>query len=204
MKNALILHGKPGKDTYFDEATPSASNQIWIPWLQQQLLLAGLPTQTPEMLNAWQPDYKLWSDIFKNFRVTEDTTIIAHSIGCGFILQWLCEHVEVEVRDIILVAPSIGDRLTPEAPMDVPLLNGFGDFELDPDLLKGIRSLTVFNSDNDGPRIQATVKYIRETIPGVKYREFHNYGHFTANSGMPSGDTFPELLEAVLALHAQN
>jgi hypothetical protein len=33
MKNAIILHGGPDKQEYYDPETPSQSNMHWLPWL---------------------------------------------------------------------------------------------------------------------------------------------------------------------------
>jgi hypothetical protein len=49
MKNAIILHGGPSKEEYYDLKIPSMSNAYWIPWLQSQLLKANIPTATPEV-----------------------------------------------------------------------------------------------------------------------------------------------------------
>jgi predicted alpha/beta hydrolase family esterase len=192
MKNALIIHGKPSKQTYFDPTAPTASNQNWLPWLQKQLQLAGIAAQTPEMINAWQPDYAIWSQTIENFAVTPETILIGHSMGGGFLVQWLSEHKEVRAGNVFLVAPSVGDRFTPEHPMEAELLGGMGDFDVDPDLLSRVRSLTILNSDDDRERVQATVKYLREELPEAGYREFHERGHFTGVT------EFPELLEEIL------
>lgn len=200
MTSAIIVHGKPSKATYFDRSKPSTSNQIWLPWLQKELQLAGISVQTPEMMNAWQPDYKVWSKTFEQYTLTPDTLLVGHSMGAGFILQWLTEHSDVSVGHVILVAPSLGDRFTPEHPLDVELLNGMTDFDLQPELLARVRSLTILNSDNDGPRIQDTVKHLRDIFPDVPYHEFHNYGHFTDTGDMSKDGSFPELLEIILEL----
>ncbi len=196
MTNALILHGKPKKETYFNRDIPSASNAIWMPWLQQELLLLGIPTQTPEMFNAWQPDYKLWSSELERYDVHSDTLLIGHSMGAGFIVQWLSEHTDVSVRHIFLVGPSLGDKFTPEETFDDPPIGGFFEFEIDPALSKRAKSITIFHSDNDNQRVNSAVQYIQEKIPSVEYQKFHNYGHFRGKRDMPS-DTFPELLEAI-------
>jgi predicted alpha/beta hydrolase family esterase len=198
MANAIILHGKPLKETYFNRDLPTASNSIWIPWLQHELLLLGLPTQTPEMFNAWQPDYRLWSREFERHDITPDTLLVGHSMGGGFIVQWLSEHPDARVGHVFLVAPSLGDRFTPNVPLDHPLLGNFFAFDIDPELMKRAKSLTVFHSDNDGERIVASVRYIRDALPDLEYREFHNFGHFRGKRDMPS-DAFPELLEAIAA-----
>lgn len=198
MVNAIVLHGKPLRRTYFDHSLPSASNDIWLPWLQKELLLLGLPTQTPEMFNAWRPDYRIWVKEFEKHEVAKDTLLVGHSMGGGFIVQWLSEHPDVRAGHVFLVAPSLGDRFTPEAKLDYPLLGGFFDFDIDPAIIERVESLTVFHSDNDNERVVTSVKYIRDAVPSLEYREFHNYGHFRGKRDMPS-DAFPELLEAITA-----
>jgi uncharacterized protein len=201
MANAIILHGKPQKDTYYNHDLPSASNDNWIPWLQKELLILGLPTQTPEMFNAWQPDYQIWKKEFERHDITPDTVLVGHSMGGGFIVQWLSEHPEVRVGHVFLIAPSFGDRFAPSDTLDVVLLGGMFDFDIDPTLMDRTKSLTVFHSDNDRERVAASVRYIRDTLTQLEYREFHSYGHFRGKRDMPS-DGFPELLDAIRAKFA--
>ncbi len=198
MSNAIIVHGKPQKTTYFDRSVPSSSNSIWIPWLQKELLCLNIPTQTPEMLNAWQPDYQIWSKEFERHDITPDTLLIGHSIGGGFITQWISQHPDVTVGNVFLVAPSFGDKFNITPRLEYPTTNGFFEFDLDPNLLERVKSLTIFHSDDDRERVATTVEHIRETLPAIEYREFHNYGHFRGKRDMPS-DEFPELLEAITA-----
>lgn len=196
--NAIILHGKPLKETYYNHELPSASNDIWIPWLQKELLILGVPTQTPEMPNAWQPDYRIWKREFERYDITPDTVLVGHSMGGGFIVQWLSEHPEVLVGHVFLVAPSLGDRFAPDHKLDVPLLGGMFETDVDPTLMERVKSLTIFHSDNDFERVAASVRHLRSTLPNAEYREFHNYGHFRGKRDMPD-NTFPELLEAITA-----
>ena len=37
-RNAVILHGQPSREEYYDPNAPSMSNAHWLPWLQAQLL----------------------------------------------------------------------------------------------------------------------------------------------------------------------
>jgi hypothetical protein len=159
-------------------------------------LLLDLPTQTPEMFNAWQPDYRIWSKELERHDLTPDTLLVGHSMGAGFIVQWLSQHPDVHVGHVFLVAPSLGDRFTPEAKLDYPLLGGFFEFDIDPALTKRAKSLTLFHSDNDNARVVASVDYIRRALPQLEYREFHNYGHFRGKRDM-ADDSFPELLAAI-------
>lgn len=202
MTNAIILHGKPQKSTYYDHDLPSASNDGWLPWLQKELLILGIPTQTPEMFNAWQPDYRIWKKEFERYDITQDTILIGHSMGAGFIVQWLSEHPKTHVSRVFLVAPSFGDRFTPDDKLECPVLGGMFDFEIDPALAERVQSLTLFHSDNDRERVATSVKYIRDNLPDIEYREFHNYGHFRGNRDMPD-NTFPELLDTIISKRQQ-
>jgi hypothetical protein len=40
--NAIIVHGCPDREEYYDPAAPSASNHHWLPWLANQ---ANIPTR---------------------------------------------------------------------------------------------------------------------------------------------------------------
>lgn len=199
ISHAIILHGKPSQETYFNTDLPTASNAIWIPWLQKQLQIRNISTQTPEMHNAWQPDYLLWSREIERHDITEQTLLIGHSFGAGFILQWLSERPDVRVGYIMLVAPSFGDKFAPNTPLDVRPLNGFFNFELNDIILNQTQGISLFHSDNDSERVMTTVRHIREKLPTIRYKEFHNYGHFRGARDMVS-DAFPELIEELDAV----
>lgn len=193
MRSAIILHGKPGRVEYEDKKTPSPSNNLWLPWLQKQLVLRGISAQTPEMLNAYQPDYQIWRHTFEQFNVTAETMLIGHSIGAGFLVQWLSENQNTFAGHVFLVAPSFGDTLTPEHKLDVPLLSGFFDFTIDPGLPSRLSSLHLVYSDDDNPRVNASVDLLKKVYPDMHIHEFSGYGHFI--DPKPTGEfTFDELL----------
>lgn len=196
-KNAIIVHGKPSKEGYYNANGPSASNSIWIPWLQNQLLIREIPTETPEIFRAFQPDYKLWSETFNRYEVTDDTMLIGHSCGGGFLMQWLSEHKEVSVGHVLLVAPAFGDTLTPDARYEVEMLNGFGEFELDEAIPDRTKSLTLLYSDNDSVRVDATVEAITSKYPQIDKRLFEDYGHFVRMGNDQIRTEFTELLEII-------
>jgi len=184
MKNAIILHGRPGKDEYYNPKYPSASNFHWIPWLQKQLLINEIAANTPEVPHAFQPEYPIWKKEFERFEVTPETILVGHSCGGGFLVRWLSENKDAKPKKVILVAPWMD--LDREATTD------FFDFEIDPNLANRVGELIIFNSDNDMAAVHDSVKKIRDEIPGTNYREFHNYGHFTQKD--MSTSEFPELL----------
>ncbi|MFH0905284.1 MAG: alpha/beta hydrolase [bacterium] len=192
MKTAIILHGMPSKTGYYDPKRESQSNEHWLPWLQRQLLLKDVLAQTPEWPKPYDPDYKAWSKVFDQFHVGKDTLLIGHSCGAGFLVRWLSEH-KIKVGKVILVAPWIN----PDKKSGRKLISSeFFNFKIDKNLLKRTKGITIFNSIDDYADIQQSVKVLRETIPGIRYREFKNRGHFCYNDMKTR--KFPELLKEVL------
>jgi hypothetical protein len=57
MKNAIILHGCPGKTGYYDPALPNESNAHWLPWLQKELIIRDIKADTPEVPHSYEPKW---------------------------------------------------------------------------------------------------------------------------------------------------
>lgn len=197
MKRAILVHGKPPRETYENPAETSASNALWFPWIQKQLLLRDISAQSPEMLRAYQPDYAIWKETFEQFTIDDGSILIGHSCGAGFLVQWLSENPDVSVASVFLVGPSFGDRYNPETPYDDPLLNGFFDFTIDERLTDRVKNLHVLYSDNDSVRVDTAVGMLRQSLPNALHHLFKGYGHFTGEYEMESDKTFPELLALI-------
>lgn len=189
MKNAIILHGTTDKGEYFDPNYPSLSNAHWFPWLQKQLLVHDIAAVTPEIPNAYQPDYEAWRAEVERYPITPETLIVGHSCGSGFWVRWLSEHPDVHVGRVVLVAPWLDP--------DNSKQSSFFDFKIDPEIASRTKGLTIFSSDNDDSDVQRSVQTLRATLKGYRFREFHNYGHFCMED-MHSLE-FPELLQEILS-----
>ncbi|MEK7570869.1 MAG: alpha/beta hydrolase [Patescibacteria group bacterium] len=188
MKNAIIIHGRPDKEEYYDSTGPSSSNYAWIPWLQKQLLLHEIIAQAPEIPHAYEPDYPTWKKEFERYDMTPETILVGHSCGGGFLIRWLSEHPEVTVGKVVLVAPW----LDPERKSTTD----FFDFEIDSKIANRTKNFIVFYSDNDTIiGVQKTIMILKEKVKAAQFRKFH-LGHFCIED-MPKG-TFPELLEVLL------
>jgi uncharacterized protein len=189
MKTAVIVHGTPDKEEYYNPDIPASSNNHWIPWLQKQLIVRDISTQTPEMPNAWAPEYPIWKKEFERFDVNESSILVGHSCGGGFLTRWLTEHPDRRFAQVVLVAPWLDPfrRKTTD----------FYEFEIDPQLTNRADSLTIFHSDNDMEEVQESVRRLRKIVTDVQYREFHLYGHFCFDDMKTAA--FPELLELVLS-----
>ena len=68
------------------------SNSHWIPWLQKELLKKGYLTQTPEILYAFNPTYERYLAEINRYQLDEETVLIGHSCGAGFLLRYLSEN----------------------------------------------------------------------------------------------------------------
>jgi uncharacterized protein len=184
MDQAIILHGMPEPEE-LETAASNLHNMHWLPWLREQLIARGVNAVTPAMPRPHNPQWEAWLQKIKNYVITTNTALVGHSGGAGFWIRYISENSELEVGKLVLVAPWLDP--------DGDETDGFFDFDIDPKLINRTKGITIFNSDNDMGNVHKSVAMLRTTIPGIKYREFHKYGHFT-ESDMGSKE-FPELLE---------
>lgn len=189
MKTAIIIHGWPDKDEFFDPQTPSPSNNQWLPWLQKQLSMKGWNVQTPEMPDAYEPNYEKWKSVFEQFHIDENTTLVGHSCGGGFLVRWLSESKK-KVGKVVLVAPW----MDPEHE-ERESVGDFFDFEIDSALSDRASEVIVFVSNDDEQTIIDSVEKLK-SIKDIKIREFSDKGHFVV--GDMGTNEFPELLEEIL------
>ncbi|MCF7843844.1 alpha/beta hydrolase [Candidatus Gracilibacteria bacterium] len=187
MKSAIILHGMPSKEEYFNCDRSSQSNSHWLPWLQQQLIVNGVLTQTPELPEPYLPVYEEWCKVFEQFTIDEDTTLVGHSCGAGFLLRWLSEN-KIEVGKVVLVAPWFDPVKE--------IQNNFFDFEIDRDILQRVEVMSIFVSSDDEKTVLDSVEIITKQLPQVEVKRFEGKGHFTF--GDMKTEKFPELLEYIL------
>lgn len=190
-RNAIVLHGKPGEEEYYDLNQASASNAHWLAWLQNALMANDIHCYNPEVPFAFEPQYELWRKEFERVDINQDTLLVGHSTGAGFIVKWLSEHKDVNVSKIVLVAPYFD-------PFGEIKEKDFFNFQFDRDLASRTKyGVTVFHSDNDMQDVQLSTKKLLEEVDGINYVEFYNYGHFCKEWNMNT-DEFPELLEECL------
>lgn len=186
MKTAIILHGTCDEAEYFSSEYPSLSNSHWIPWLQKQFLIEGYAAYTPEVPTAYLPVYEQWRSEFERFPIFEDSILVGHSCGGGFLLRWLSE-TRRKVARVVLIAPW----LDPEKFKT----QEFFDFKIDPRIADRV-DLHLLESSNDANDIQASIRAIREAFPVLNYHLFKDYGHF-CYSDMNTME-FPELRRIAL------
>lgn len=187
MRNAIILHGAPEKEHYYDPKKPSESNAHWLPWLQKELIIRDVHAVTPEIPHAYEPRWTLWCREVERFDITPDTWLVGHSAGAGFFLKYLSIHPELKVDRVVLVAPWTDPDNTIEE-------RSFFEFEWDPAVAGRTGGMSVFYAPDDSRSVQQTVAAIRHHTRGIHFKKFPpGYGHFTYEN--LNSITFPELLE---------
>lgn len=183
MKTAVIIHGYNDKSEYLDTNRPAASNDHWLPWLQRQLLLKGILAQTPEMPVFYEPHYDEWKKMLQRFDLNEETMLIGHSCGGGFLVRWLSEST-TKVGKVVLVAPW----LDPEHKID----ENFFQFDIDSNLAKKTQGLVIMYSADDSDEILKSIEILKSNLKDVTFQEFEAKGHFVL--GSMKTEEFPELL----------
>ncbi len=191
MNKAILVPGRPDKEEYYDPNAPTNSDNHWFPWLAKQLQVHDVFAVTIEPPRPWQPRYDDWKKEFERFDVDQDTILVGHSCGGGFLVRWLSEHPTVDVGKVVLVAPWLNPDNNP-----VSDTADFFEFTIDAELVGHTKGVTIFNSDNDSESIHTSVAILRDKIKAVNYREFRAYGHF-CKEDMHTTE-FHELLEELL------
>ncbi|HEY1646177.1 MAG TPA: alpha/beta hydrolase, partial [Candidatus Saccharimonadales bacterium] len=156
---------------------------------QRQLILHDLKADTPEVPYPFKFNWESWVEEVERYGIKPDSILVGHSMGGGFWVRYLSEHPEVSVDRVVLVAPWLNLKHEEKT--------GFFDFEVDPGIVERTNKFVIFVSDNDHPDVQASVNFLKEKLPNVTFRPFHNYGHFCYRDMKTT--EFPELLEEVLA-----
>ena len=169
MLNAIIVHGCSDQEEYTSTAYPSPSNLWFIPWLQKQLLLKDVLTQTPEMPTPFRAEYDEWKKVIEQFRINNSTILVGHSCGAGFLLKWLGE-TEIKIRKLVLVAPWLDLGNTTNA-----LLN----FQLNSNVVTKAHEIHLLISDDDfSENVKESAEHIINTLTGIHIHRFKNKGHF--------------------------
>lgn len=189
MKNAVILHGGPSKQEYYDPEMPSMSNAHWIPWLQGQLLKNEIEAATPEVPHAFDRNWVTWTKEVERFDINNNTLLVGHSTGAGYWVKYLSIHPKLTVDKVVLVAPWLD-------PDHVHTKNFFDDFTIDSNMMKRTQGIIVLYSDNDQESVLKTVDILKKSLQNAKFISFPHYGHFCTSDLKTT--KFPELLGIIL------
>lgn len=190
MKNALLIHGWAEEEELYDASVPTASNSHWFPWLSKQLMVKDILAVAVEMPNSPYPKYDQWKKEFDRYDITDETILVGHSTGGGFIVRWLSEHPDIRVGNVVLVAPWMGYDF------GLPFDKSYFEFDIDRKLASRTSSTVILSSTNDHDAIKDSVKLLVEKIDNVEVIEMKDKGHFT--EGDMGTVEFPELRDLCL------
>lgn len=181
MTKVILIHGAPSKEEYEDSSIAKPSENHWFPWLQNQLEIREISCIAPEFPRPFDPLYDEWKEVLDTLEIDEQTILIGHSCGGGFILKYLSENKSIAPKQIILVAPW----LDPKHEFTQP----FFDFEIDSDLATRT-SIDIFISTDDGQDILDSFEVIKKALPNSTIHPYTDKEHFCTPE-------FPEILEVI-------
>lgn len=166
----------------------SAQN-LWFPWLHQELERRGIRVTAPTMPDPLRPDYKKWMRLGRQMAEgwTPRTLIVAHSLGSALAMRLLQHHAKSRVGGIILVSPLFAASISVK-----PLLAFFQqpiDWEL---LRKRAGNVHVIHAKND-PLVPFDHGMRYSEILGGELHLFAKGSHFPQK-------TFPYLLKTLLTM----
>ena len=193
MKNAILIHGLQDKNEYYDPKTPAPGTDHWFSWLKKQLLTRDIYAETPTIYKTFTASYEQFvQTVERSLKIDQDTILVGHSFGGGFLVRYLSENKNIKVGKVVLVAPWLNPDKDPALET-----TDFFDFDIDPNLVSRTDGVTIFSSDNDAESIKQSVQKISGAAHNIKVVDFHNYGHFCYED-MKTHE-FPELLEETLS-----
>lgn len=193
MKYAIIFHGTAGH-----------ANENWFPWLKKELKKYNYGVIVPQFPTPENQSPESWLKVFEEYNdkkyLNEDTLLIGHSLGGGFLL-WVLEKISkkintktnAKVKAAFFVAASIGVK--PIKYYETDKLFVEKSFEWH-NIKNSAKNFFVFHSEDDplvcignGEKLAAKL--------GVKLIKVKDAGHFNKAAGY---DKFELLLEKILSV----
>ena len=184
--NCIIIHGSPSKKE--NDPEKRTYDKHWIPWLKRELEKKGIKTYTPLMPIPWNPKYDEWKKEFEKLSVNENSVLIGHSSGGGFLVRWLGETGK-KIKKLILVAPGIIHS------GEWKKLNDLLKFKINNKVRENIKDIVIFVSNDDSYGIKKSVDIFSKSL-NINPIKLKNKGHFTL--GDMGTEKFPELLNEIL------
>jgi leucyl-tRNA synthetase len=189
ISNVVIVHGSPNRDKSKDKDYVSDNEKGWIGWIKKELDKKGMICNCPQMPTPWEPKYEEWKREFEKISIDENSVLVGHSAGGGFLVRWIGEEKK-KIKKLILVSPgkvSKSDRLEE--------FYGNKFHKEVKNLVK--EKIIVYTSEDDiDYHIEAAEEYSKE-FEGKLIKFSKGYGHFTSKTLV--SNKFPELLEEIMS-----
>ncbi len=182
------MHGCPDSEERAMNPLTRTYDKHWIPWLKQQLVENGVPTEAPLMPEPWAPDYKKFKQEFEKYNVNENTVLVGHSCGAAFLVRWLGE-TKQRIHKLALVAPwkinDEGDEFRTK----------FYEYPIDETIKDRVDQIIIFTADDEEEDGKKSLAIFQQALGG-EVIELKNHGHYTM--GDMGKEELPELLEVIL------
>ncbi|MEK6885583.1 MAG: class I tRNA ligase family protein [Nanoarchaeota archaeon] len=188
ISNVIIVHGSNSSENEAKKGKLE-NERHWKPWLKRELEKRKILVSNELYPQDWAPNYEDWKKNFEKNKINEDTILVGHSAGGGFLVRWL-EETQRKIKKLILVSPGKSGKARLETRAKL-----YGDRKIY-DIAKYVSDgILIFTSNNDtNLHIEGAREYGKE-LP-AKLIELEGRGHFTF--GDMKTEEFPELLEEIL------
>lgn len=134
--------------------------------------------------NFFLMKYPEWEKTMPYQKINNETVLVGHSAGAGFVLKYMAKHQDINVRQIVLVAPWIDvEGFQPN--------KFYEDLNIGNNMVKRTKyGIDILISSDDSKFIQNSVNTIKESMSDVRIHEFIDRGHFT-------GPDLPEIMNII-------
>lgn len=144
------------------------------------------------MPHPYDPNYEEYCEVLNQMSINNETILVGHSCGAGFLIRYFSEYIELKPKKIVLVAPWLDlegylEGINPNT--------NFFDFNIDKELSQRIHIDLVYSTDDD-KEILDSVDKIKHELNPIQEHVFSDKGHFTEPD--LGSKEFPELVEIIL------
>ena len=168
----------------------SSPEQHWFPWLATKIEQMGSQCEIVHLKGSDQPDFATWRQNLEAqvYPLNEQTIIVAHSLGCISVLDYLSEALNGRLIKAIFMVAGFNEKLTA-----LPELNQFvQQAKLNDALLRfRIQQRYSLFSCND-PFVPAPLSIRFGQLLNAQMIEVKKAGHFIQSDGLSE---FPQLWE---------
>lgn len=168
----------------------SSPEQHWFPWLATKIEQMGSQCEIVHLQGSDKPDFATWRQNLEAqvHPLNEQTIIVAHSLGCISVLDYLSEALNGRLIKAIFMVAGFNEKLTA-----LPELNQFvQQAKLNDALLRfRIQQRYSLFSCND-PFVPAPLSIRFGQLLNAQMIEVKKAGHFMQSDGLSE---FPQLWE---------
>lgn len=177
-----------GKQVYIVHGYMASTSDHWFEFIKEELRKEGVTVHILAMPDSSKPKPEAWiSHLKENIKISQDTYLIGHSLGCISLLLYLNRFPQ-KAAGIVLIAGFL-QRLT-----DIPELDGFLEEQISiPALIENLPERLVIGAEDDYIVPFGHTQYLAEALE-APIITVADGGHFL---GKDNFKTFPVLLEAL-------